>query len=817
MEEEPTLNSDEINIELLFLLSTPHPNWQRIQHLFELLLVSDFPLVPPELIQKLGTHYIQSMLKEQPEQGETVTACLLSYQAHGYSLPRLLAEAFEKWNADQPPHASPFPAPVHWSTSALMQIDSSASMDSPVIHAWVYNDEKGFPLQIVICGRGVGWVREQIDNAVLSTALRLSSKPADVLLEGFTCLQLSEEEIQQSAEFMQKQSFIGPETFLTGGNSMAQGTRREDISPAEAMRELVAELVRLEARTGLVEVVKRPDRLRSEFQASIMRKSKEFSESGVTLWQPTAGSDERLIIPFPFARLNIHLPLSLLESPEFKTLHNLYRNDLIRAAAADALRRLNFYTSNLAEHSNQLKTYQDPATRSSLQESIPLELNIDYEVGLTHRVKDPKELTRDEYYGRHVPGLIRMDIAWIRKIKKLIHNLAQAISQADSNLNRLTIARLFDAALRDVPVSAAGEVAQAFETWKKKAQPLLWYLWDRALNRNGMEPGHFCSRQQFFMLDIDLEEKLLTVRPFALADTSSTLFVYDSRCQIPILHSTYDRLVEVEFKPQSELSRQFLSTWRDQALQANLSGARESLRSALSQDPDVTIREILSAYQRPFIPSATFESDAKQTQQRVFPLLAHTLSIRLWSHHAVHSGYAVLQQALEQIQKEPLDSPLHRLVDIPLTLAWLKTLDHFGKDVPMHLKRLMHSSSANEMEREIQRYLHIANRLDAAHVSRCLDKRDLLYSKSLRDLRTYRHLVPSEASMFNILRSLAFVEAAKNVLLSVEELDLSGETPRSIYSKVGPAVDSIWSNPYIQDVSDQTDTLTNMLLGFEVV
>jgi hypothetical protein len=815
-ESQPPLDSSEINTELLFLLSVSSPNWERVQYLYNLLLESDFHLVPPQLIQKLGVHYIQSMVREEVPASEALSTCLLSHQAYGYPLPPMLAETLDKWNKTQPTYHSPFLRPVAWSTSALMQIDSAASMDSPVIHVWVYNDEKNIPVEVIICGRGIGWIREQIDNLVLSTALRLSAKSADVLLEGLTCLRLTPEEIEQSAAVREKQTFIPAEVFLLGGKIQSRSTLREDVSPAEAMNELVGELVQLEAKTGLVEVIKRSYVRRSEYQLSINTKSREYRQEGVTLWQHTATEAERIIIPHPIPSLNINLPFSLVDSPDFKILHSLYRNDLVRAAAADALRRLSFYTSNLTDHTTALKTYLDPDRRNSLPETVQLDIQIDYETGLSYRLKDPDEKSRDEYYGRHVPSLILMDITWIRKIKKLIHILSTAIAKPDSNLNRLTIARLFDAALRDIPISSTPEVAQAFETWKKKVQPLLWHLWEKTLMRNGLEQKFLASRQVFFMLDIVYEEKLMMIRPFFLADTKTSLFIFDARYPVPIVQSLYDRLTEVDYQPQTDKARQSLADWKAQAIAGKTKDAQESLQAALALDPEVTLREIVNAYQKPFVPQSAFEKDATTTNKKVFPILAQNLGVRLWSRNGFQSGYAILEKALTEIQKESLDSELHNLVDIPLALAWLKAVIHFGRDVPEHLKRLRHNS-ANETEREIQKYLHIAMQLDANHVTRCLDKKDLLVSRALKELRSLSHLNATELSMFNILRALAFVQAAQDIALGVEELDVSGESPRSIYAKVAPAVDAVWSNQYIQDVSDQMDDLINMLLGFEVV
>ena len=813
--------TSEITTELLFLLGVSNPNWERIQHLFKMLLGIDFSLVPAQLIQKLGTHYIQNLDCAEsimvPSDSDAVKTCLLSHQAHGYSLPPTLVETLKKWEKSQPSIESPFPKSISWSTSALMHIDSAASMDSPIIHVWVYSDEKGLPVEIIICGRGVGWIREQVDNAILATALRLSAKSADVLLDGLSCLRLTPEEISQSVSSEDKKTLFTTSSVLTAGKAQTLGSLREDLSPADAMKELVAELTQLETKTGLVEVAKRSYVLRSEYQQSINSKSKEYRSEGVTLWMHTAEESERIVMPLPFPRLNIKLPLSLIESADFKELHDLYRNDIIRAATADALRRLNFYATNLSEHADSLKTYLDPSTRSSLPESVQLVLKIDYETGLTFHLKDPTEQTRDEYYGKHVPFLIGMDIKWIRKIKKLLFSLSSAISQPDSNLNRLTIARLFDAALSDISIMASSEVDKKFTEWKKKIQPLLWYLWDKKFASLGLKQEHFSSRQQFFMLDLDVSEKVITLRPFTLIDTKTTLFVFDSRYSVPLLYSLYDRLTEQDFRPQTKRARQNLANWENHLINDKVADAQESLMFALSQDPEVAIKEIVNSYQKPFVPAFTFENDAAKTSQKVFPLLAHNVGVRLWIHNAAISAYTILQEALTQIQSEPLDSRLHNLADIPLTLAWLKALAFFGKDVPAHLKRLRHGVAHNEAEREIQRYLHFATQLDSPHLTRCLDKKDLLSTKTLKELRTFNHLKASEQSMFNVLRSLAFVKAAQDISQRAEELDISGESLRSVYAKIAPAVDEVWSNLYIQDVSDQVDDLINMLLEYEVV
>lgn len=811
MNQQETSGLLEIETQLLFLLSSPTPDWQQLEKIFS----EYFPLVPIKLVQRLGVHYLHEMALNQAKENDTIRACLLNYQAYDFSSSSpLTSEAFANWHRQVDSKTPPFPKPLIWSSAAISQLDSMASMDSPLIHAWVY-EEKKLPVEIIICGRGIDWVKKQIDTAILATILSLTPKPTDILLEGFTRLSLDRDE---------RKSALDPDSLLMGVllQTHISENRYSVGDPLAAMIALVQELIQLENKTGLVKVIRRPDVERSDLIQSIDSKKADFIDSpsdsdSVYIWQNSWQGDKRIVAPYALHELNLQIPLTLTKTDIYQRLHDLYQNELVRTATADALRRLNFYAGNLSDHTKELELYIHKDTRHLLPESITLTHQIDYETGLAYRRENPDEISRDEYYGKHVPKLVRMDIQWIKKMKKLLRNLASAIGQPDSSLNRLTMARLFNAALRDLPLTGNSEIAHVYQEWKDKVQQFLWTIWHGTLKRNMLQELQLSTRQFFFNLTIEQSEAKIVLRPFFLVDSQTSLFVFDPNYSIPIIRSLYDYLTHQPFTPVPDKARDEFRHWQQQVQIGNNSESTSNLlKHALSLDPVIIVKDIIDTYRKPYINDNDLVDLLHTTITNVDVVFSHKLSMRMWNHHAIHSAYSILEKASERIEKELPESPIYALADVPLTLAWFKGIEHYGEKVSEHLKKLQNGNPHNDVERSIHRLLYWARQRDAEYVRKSLEKKDILRSDAWKNVRNFDHLNDMEKSILNVLRSLSHIKVAQQFATGLENFEISGETPRSIYAKIGPSIESIWISKYIEDTSEQLSDLLNLLLGVEI-
>ncbi len=807
MDDDYSQDGDS-SAELFFLINSTNPNWSRIEELF----LEDFPFVPDKVVSKLGIHYLQSGIQKQQANNEPVRkACLLYYKAYDFSTPPILAEELKHSLLGFAPETNMFPAPLRWSAAALLENDNESSMDSPIIHVWVY-EQQGLPVEIMICGQGMEWIRKQVDTAILSATLSLSQKPTDILLEGFTRLSLSPSE---------RESELTPDQLLNMVLTGNRNTRAEKSTPSAAMLELVQELNNLEQKTGLVKVIKRNDDLRGDFIQSVEDKKGEYLDSTdnkntVYLWQSHAAQQNRAVAPYPLPELNLRLPLSLTESSAYRQLHDLYQNELIRMAAADALRRLNFYTAHLGDHVRSLEIYLDKNQRYLLPEKVTLEIAIDYETGLSYRLQKPEEVSRDEYYGTYVPRLIRLDIMWINKMKRLLRDLASAVGKPDSNLNRLTMVRLFDAAIRNIPLNTTAGILEAFETWKTNIQPFLWFTWQSNLEKKHLTTEQVQTRQMFFNLTIDPQAKEIILRPFILLDTQTSLFVFDPRCRIPLVQNLYDHYETRSFQSDPAEARKLYQKWQKEV---EAGGTPQTishlLLKAMALEPQIA-RDIVEEYQKTFMPQDKLNKLFQKTNAQIEPLFLNDLAFRLWRLNSYHSSFAALEKAIEDADKQPIDSVLRSLPDFTMSLAWLKSLNRYGKDANAIMRQLQSGySGKNEYEQAIQKLIYRASQKDSKYVKKSVEKNDVLVSTAYRKARTLDFLDPLGQNVVNILRALAHMQSAQQFALRFESLDVKGESTRSIYAKIAPAIDGILENTYIEYVSDQTEQLLYLLLGIE--
>lgn len=803
-----------VHAELLFLLRASNPRWERLEQIYELMGTQ----APKDLIIALAKHILAGWSLGATTCSPLELNCLIAFTALGCEIKAEHSTHMRNLIQQNGLSESPFPDPLEWSSHALLTVDPSASMDAPVVTAWIYT-ENNLPREVIICGKGAGWIHNELDYAILVASMMRTPKDTDILVEGFTRLFLDQEEMAALSDL---QSGIAAIIGNTAGSAaLAQFLLNED-KPVAVLYKMIDRLEQLSKTTGLVQVFHRPYTQRSEFINALDEKTNEaahLTSTEIHVWQPNLSGDRRVLVPIPLPELALEFSYEFADNPCYLELHDLYQNETIRVAAVDALRRINFYTGQLAMHSESLKAYRDPQRRPQLPEPVVLTHRIDYPTGLMYRLDPPENISRDEYYGVHVPQMVKKDIEWTEKMRDLIKDIARAVSSSDSGLNRQTMTRLFDGAMRNLPLQANQIVLDAYQTWKAQVQPLLWKLWYEKLAEAGLSPEQVHTRQMIFNLNVDQENKKIRMLPHFVTDSQTSVIAVDSRhAWIPIIYSRYDCIEEKPLRPRPDDALAFYQSWQNQAHQGDDSASiTDMLRSALIADPRAVIARVLQDYAIPRPSYPELEEKLTNVAEKVALLYSYGLALRLWSKNAYHSAIAVLEDTEKRFEQIEPKSPFFTLADIPFTLAYFKAMFEWGSEMIRNMEGLLKfKSPQNATEREIQRLLLLAQKRDHGYVRKSLERESPVRSEAWYRLQNFEFLSEAEKIHLNALRAIVYLQVAERFSEGVDQFDLTGESPRSIYAKIGPAIQSAWISRFLEDSSDELEDLFNLLLGEEM-
>ena len=67
-----------------------------------------------------------------------------------------------------------------------------------------------------------------------------------------------------------------------------------------------------------------------------------------------------------------------------------------------------------------------------------------------------------------------------------------------------------------------------------------------------------------------------------------------------------------------------------------------------------------------------------------------------------------------------------------------------------------------------------------------------------------------------MLRSIVYLQVAERFAEGMKRFDITGESQRSIYAKIGPAIESAWAARFLESSSEELEELFNLLLGEEM-
>ncbi|MFQ5753028.1 MAG: hypothetical protein ACE5HI_13640, partial [bacterium] len=490
------------------------------------------PLVPLDLAcfladQQIQLHSTGANLFEEPEEELAVWA-----YAHAYGwqfnklfepkslqerdIKSILPDYLQKYDKIINPI---FPQKLNWDAAAHLQDKVVASLDSPIIHAWFLRNKDTQFTNVIITGKGIPLISEQLTAVAFATSIALAPKENDLILDGIIRLSARQESNKDLYATVRSENIISKilPAFLqkTFGSSL----KSEQIhlvkipsSTATAMDLLKGALDRLQHDTGFVQVNVLSEEKLHKLQQSFSDYNNEAADNDVVyLWNGNNYKNEdSLVTTFSYDRIpwiegpiELTLPIELIETEEFKELITLYQNSIIGSMIADAERRQEFYQGQYEKFKNELNYYESlsESERKKL-EPVEVSIQIDWELGIEIQIR-PVKVPAESYYKNNVPNLMDQAKEWYEKMRIFRKNLEPLIENPSAPLNRICTARLFDCALREIEPTGEPYIKKLFYSWKKCVEPLLLLEWNHLLNDQQINPENIFTRHTLFNIIID--------------------------------------------------------------------------------------------------------------------------------------------------------------------------------------------------------------------------------------------------------------------------------------------------------------------------
>jgi len=398
----------------------------RLKEIFQLLR----PRVPSELAAYLAEEQANrapdGRLFTDPEMDLAVWA-----HAHAYGWGD---QATDPAPAVERDHLSELPEPVRscanliaplvppaldWGATSHLQDEVVAALDSPIMHAWLYQDETDTVTQAVIVGGGIPEVHQEVTAAALSCFFALEPKLEDFALNGLIRLAAAEtaeatpEPGEPAATALLRGIGIG---FGSDAGAQAQLTMPQ--SAREAMALLQGALQRLEKNTGLVRTHLVPDQDRRAFESTLRRYNQRAgSGQDAYVWSAEAeqsADTEDVVTVLNFARLpffhgvvGLALHYDLLENELYRELADRCHHALITDILEDTRRRKEFYSRLLEKHEAQHKWYQELSEEEKRDiEDVWVSHQVDFETGVLIRLAEPERVPGAVFYMINVPHMM---------------------------------------------------------------------------------------------------------------------------------------------------------------------------------------------------------------------------------------------------------------------------------------------------------------------------------------------------------------------------------------------------------------------------
>ena len=683
-----------------------------------------------------------------------------------------------------PPLGKPLmPPPLAFGLSDVLDPESLWRLDSPIIHAWTYTTDSEPDkdaedvLAICIVGSGLPWIREKIETAVCTLAL---SVPADqqgmVFTRGVIFVSLGGISEQAEAGFLARVF----QTLTSKGKGL--GIPEITGKSRSALNDFRSFLTALEQQTGFVEVHKVPYRQMSECLGQLRRDLMQVRRGRPLVW--THREKARLAVPFPIAgfpytkrpKIGLRLSGDLLRSPEFERLIDAYLFEVMVRMQADAERRLEFWRDELSRDQEKVSWYEGlPKAEKAKLSDVTTGRRIVSDLGIDVSVPEERVPWCDyiaSLKNYHIPR----ELAETEKYQSLCSAIKEIASSGFSLIWRRCVAKVFDCALRQIPLSDDDHVNALFDNWRSTVDGMLRLEWPRLLHSLGIEASDVFRRNCFFDVDYDETVDLLAIYPSAVLDPSRGTVVIDPDRGALVVYDILDEARNV----REELRTQDVS-----ALQARLESCLPKT-PVDSDSPDVLERVIHeSPPMADLILDQVFHTTADETGLETLrkTAIATGKSASAARRFFLMYGRGAFHTAMQNLD---LEEETESSAGKSLASAFVNCVQMLRGRDPVKILEMVRNDPNASVPAEVKRPLQRAMLLNRVLVDRFIDEGNAM--------RETPSLTPAQEVACEIEHAREAAALAQGFRDAADRLSNDGETQSTAFLKTEGAFESAYSS-----------------------
>jgi len=624
----------------------------------EAALVKEFfreqrPEVPLILARRLWKYW-ESTCRDQPlfEADEDNVALLLHAQLYGEDVPTAgdgsqLGELLKKHRLlyEEPP----FPPRLPWGPHAILSQEVVTGLDSPALHVWSSSISVGMPpQQILVIGTGLPEISQQVFSYAFVTSLRVRAVANDMVNIGVLQVEMPNyPETPPDIPF----KIVGDGRLIMAPDAIQ--------SAAEAMQDFYNFLTNLAQETGLVQVhdvlITDQKKLTEAYKA-YARKASNNPERVILFTHENESASEDLAALTRYWQIGddcsvLLLPLSadLLGIDDYKRLLEAYEAAVFYRSKMDIRIRRDYYkqeADRLTDEKLKFEEASDEERKIFWDRTVMLVEEFEFKLGITIKLAQPKEMLTELFYKHNAPILIEHHRLWERRMNTILSSLEVAEKSPDAPVRRFAVSRFFDAVMRGRVPDESQAAAAAFETWRSRIQPMLWFEWRQFLKRKNIQLHSISTPHTAFHTWLtprsEGEIAQVVLSPFTLVDLHHSVGVFDAENHVMIVRDATD--YSKPFVPSQETGQQ-----------------RWERLLALADTPDTTDEMFAKA----------LREELRQTPDELLqPILSE-----LFESHKLKSAYSLVEDAEMEAQKSLEDhrETLHKIMQENLAHAIQKT------------------------------------------------------------------------------------------------------------------------------------------------
>lgn len=658
-----------------------------------------------------------------------------------------------------------FPPTVPFGLADLFSSHVRWTFHSPVVVVHVYRDQDKSIHAITIAGVGPRDVQEQIQVAAFSLLTVLPDEGQNVVTRGFIHLCV----VQHQHKPIQLFSLRGIAARLLGGGSKRKTFHNLGATSASgALADLATLCKQLESDKGFVKVIECSASDLTSYQGYLVqchlgagkRKKplviRQRELPGAIIRQPFTVMGGSVLEP-----LTVRIPCHLVLTPAFERVMSAYYDSVVGRMLADIERRIEFWTQELEGDMAQYQWFQQlPKAERSALPDVTLNRMALPEFALDVAVKKPERQSAEVYHLQHLPRRIELDRENLQEQTAKREPLKELRTNRQSAVWRQCFSRVFDAAIRDVPISFDQDLSELFAVWSEQVKGVLRFALLRELEKKGVAEVDIFRTTTFFEARRDDKSEVVAIVPNAVIDSSRAVVAIDKQRRVMSVWDPADISVIESINPETNTAKAL-----DVILERDITSEQKlvELRNLCYESPQVAtqlIRRVLSQYRT----DDSFSGIRDSVRNTLLAASVGARGLRLIEADCLNSAIELgseLLQGAEQFPSALLYRCFTRLV-----------LD--GKDPVEHLKKLR-SDEWVEVPRDVRTQFRMA-----------LECNPKLVDEFLQTLQLSAEDPKFEGIEIAAAHAECLVEASRlcaQFRIAADSLDPMGETQASAFCK----------------------------------